>query len=109
MGQVRLLGIAAPPMDRRAGMSARLAVAAQQRLAGLVTNRWVRLEYDSPVRNNRRRSAYVLLETGVFVNELMVREGLARVVERGGLARIAELKRAQAEAQAAGRGVWGGC
>jgi endonuclease YncB( thermonuclease family) len=108
IGRVRLLGIDAPELGRGLDTSAPFAVEAQQRLAGLITQRWIRLEYDGRGRDTyRRRLAYVFLETGQFVNELLVREGLARVVARRGLTRLAQLKRAEAAAQTARRGIWG--
>jgi len=44
---------------------------------------------------------------GTFVNATMVREGLARVSARLPLTRLSELQRAEAEAQAFRRGMWG--
>jgi len=44
----------------------------------------------------------------VFVNALMVREGLARVSGRASLARFDELKSAERDAQFARRGMWSG-
>ena len=41
------------------------------------------------------------------VAAVMVREGLARVSPRARLTRLAELQRAEAEAQAFHRGIWG--
>jgi micrococcal nuclease len=109
LGRIRLLGITAPPLDRRTGASATFALDARERLAGLVTNRWVRLEYEDGVAASyHAHSAYLFLETGEFVNALLAREGLARVSARGGLRRIEELRRAQADAQAARRGIWSG-
>ena len=108
VGRVRLLGIDAPEVGRGLDTSAPFAREAQQRLAGLLTHRWVRLEYESgPADPYRRRLAYVFLEDGQFVNALLVREGLARVLARQGLTRLGELKRAEAEAQTSRRGIWG--
>ena len=108
VGRVRLLGIDAPEIGRGLDTSAPFAREAQQRLAGLVAQRWVRLEYeDGPRDTYHRRLAYLLLEDGQFANELLVREGLARVVARKGLTRLGELKRAEAAAQAGRRGIWG--
>ena len=108
IGRVRLLGIDAPEIGRGLDTSAPFAVEAQQRLAGLIAQRWVRLEYEGRTRDSyHRRLAYVFLETGQSVNELLVREGLARVVARRGSTRVGELKRAEGEAQASRRGIWG--
>ena len=109
IGRVRLLGVAAPKIARRANQSVSgLAQEAQQRLSGLLVNRWVRLEYQSRSPERSSRSAYVFLEDGRFVNEWLVREGLARVSAGNGLSRSNVLARAQAEAQAARRGIWAG-
>ena len=70
--------------------------------------RWVRLEQEGErfdVYN--RHLAYVVREDGLFVNAAMVREGLARVTARVPLSRLPELQRAEAEAQAFRRGMWG--
>ncbi len=109
VGRVRLLGIDAPEIGRGFDTAAPFAHEAHQRLAGLVAQRWVRLEFDRDRQDAyRRRLAYVFLEDGTFVNALMLREGLARVSARWPLARLAELQRAEREAQALRRGLWGG-
>lgn len=98
IGRVGLLGIEAQPTAR-----------ARERLESLVIRRWVRLEYDDA--NGTRASthrAYVILETGEFVNATLVREGLARVSTRGRFARRAELERAEDEARRFRRGIWAG-
>src|SRR5262249_21666373 len=96
LGRVRLLGIDAPELGRAPETPAPFAQQARDKLASLVLNRWLRLEYDGE-RNDayRRRLAYVMLETGVFVNAVLVREGLARVSARSHLSRIEELTRAE--------------
>lgn len=109
IGRVRLLGIDAPEIGRGFDTSAPFAEAARDRLAGLVTGRWVRLEYERDARRDKydRHLAYLFLETGTFVNELLVREGLARVTARRALVRLGELQRAEADAKAGRRGMWG--
>jgi len=98
IGRVGLLGIEAQPTAR-----------ARERLESLVGRRWVRLEYDDLAgRRSTFHRAYVMLETGEFVNATMVREGLARVAPRGQFARRAELERAQDEARRFRRGMWAG-
>jgi len=107
-GRVRLLGIDAPEIGRRFDTAAPFSLEARDRLAGLVLRRWVRLEQEGPTLDvYNRRLAYVVLEDGLFVNAALVREGLARVSARLPLARLDELKRAEAEAQAFRRGMWG--
>src|SRR5258705_10953639 len=46
LGRVSLLGIDAPELDRDPERSTPLAREAQQRLSGLLLNRWIRLEYE---------------------------------------------------------------
>ena len=100
VGRVRLLGIdTATPFERQA----------RDRLSGLVLNRWVRLEHeDADRRGSSRHSVYVVTGDGTFVNAVLVRDGLARVSARTSSARVAELQRAEAEAQAFHRGMWAG-
>ncbi len=81
---------------------------ARDRLTSLVLNRWIRLEQEGPSLDTyNRHLAYVLTEDGQFVNATLVREGLARVSARLPLIRLPELQRAQSEAQAFRRGMWG--
>ena len=105
LGRVSLLGIDAPELDRDPERSTPLAREAQQRLSGLLLNRWVRLEYETEAPTTRR-SAYVFTEDGRFVNEWLVREGLARVSGRRNLRLLANLEQAESEARRARRGVW---
>jgi micrococcal nuclease len=108
IGRVRLLGIDAPELGRPPETPAPFAQQAREKLASLVSHRWVRLQYDGERSDAyNRRLAYVVLETGVFVNAALVREGLARVSTRGRLSRIEELTRAEADARAWRRGMWG--
>ena len=108
VGRVRLLGIDAPEAGRGLETPAPFAREARARLTALVLHRWVRLEHDDAGRGTyNRRRAYVLTGDGTLVNAVMVREGLARVSTRTPLTRLAELQRAEAEAQAFRRGLWG--
>ena len=88
-GRVKLAGI-------------RAAKGARDRLEGMVTHRYVRLEFASA---SSKSTAYVLLENGTFVNAVLAREGLARVAGHAG-PRADELRRAEAEARSARRGIW---
>ena len=109
VGRVRLLGIDAPEIGRGFDADAPFARQAKDRVVSLVLHRWVRLEQDGALLDvYNRHLAYVLTEDGVFVNVAIVRDGLARVSARQPLARLDELKRAEAEAQAFRRGIWGG-
>jgi micrococcal nuclease len=108
IGRVRLLGIDAPDLGRRHGSPAPFAIEARDRLTSLVLHRWVRLEHDGrALDSNSRHAVYVLTEDGVFVNAALVRDGFARVTARAPQSRLADLQRAEADAQAARRGMWG--
>src|SRR3954465_3038346 len=108
IGRVRLLGIDAPEIGRGYDPSAPFGREARDRLTQLVLRRWVRLEQEGPIFDlYNRHLAYVLTEDGLFVNAALVRDGLARVSARVPLARLPELQRAEAEAQAFRRGMWG--
>jgi endonuclease YncB( thermonuclease family) len=108
VGRVRLLGIDAPEIGRGFDPAAPYAREARERLVSMVLNRWVRLEQEAPFEDvYSRHLAYVLREDGVFVNAELVRLGLARISARAPLARLDELRRAEAEAQAFRRGMWG--
>ena len=107
-GRVRLLGIDAPEIGRGFDTTAPFGREARDRLASLVLHRWIRLEQEGArLDGYNRHLAYVMREDGVFVNAALVRDGLARVSARVPLSRLAELKRAETEAQAFRRGMWG--
>lgn len=107
-GRVRLLGVDAPEIGRGLDTAAPFGKEARDRLTSLVLHRWVRLEQEGAIVDAyNRHLAYVMREDGVFVNAALVRDGLARVSARVPLTRLAELKRAEAEAQAFRRGMWG--
>jgi micrococcal nuclease len=108
VGRVRLLGIDAPELAHGHGTAAPFAYEAREKLVELVLHRWVRLEADvERVDGYNRHLAYVVREDGLFVNAALLREGLARVSARMSLARLHDLKSAEAEAQASRRGMWG--
>jgi endonuclease YncB( thermonuclease family) len=108
IGRVRLLGIDAPEIGRGYDTSAPFGREARDRLTQLVLHRWVRLEREGATRDvYNRHLAYVLTEDGLCVNTALVRDGLARVSARVPLTRLAELQRAETEAQAFRRGMWG--
>jgi len=109
VGRVRLLGIDAPELGRGFDTSAPFGREARDRLTALVLHRWVRLEQEgAPLDVYNRHLAYVITEDGVCVNAALVRDGLARVSARLPLTRLTELQRAEADAQAFRRGMWGG-
>jgi endonuclease YncB( thermonuclease family) len=97
VGAVHLLGIEASSRQAR------------ERLESLVLRRWVRLEFDEQSSTGAsRHRAYVMLDTGEFVNATLVRDGLARVATRGVFSRRGELERLEAEARRYRRGMWAG-
>ena len=107
-GRVRLLGIDAPEIGRGFDTAAPFSREARERLASLVLHRWVRLEQEGTRLDvYNRHLAYVMREDGVFVNAALVGDGLARVSARVPLSRLAELEKAEAEAQTFRRGMWG--
>jgi micrococcal nuclease len=107
-GRVRLLGIDAPEVSHGLDTAAPFGREARDHLSRLVWHRWVRLETDGPgLDAYNRHLAYVVTEDGQCINTSLVREGLARVSAREPLARLDELKRAEAEAQRFRKGIWG--
>jgi micrococcal nuclease len=103
-GRVHLLGISAPAAKSNPGRDA-LGIRAREKLANLVLQHWVRLEYESG-SSVGAGGAYLWREDGLFVNAVLVREGLARVNTRRPLVRLDELQRAEREARVARRGIW---
>ena len=92
VGRVRLLGIDAPEIGRGFDTSAPFAREARDRLTQLVLHRWVRLEQDGATHDvYNRHLAYVMTEDGLCVN----------------VALVTELQRAEADARAFRRGMWG--
>ena len=107
-GRVRLLGIDAPETSHGLDTSAPFGREARERLTQLLWHRWIRLETEGPALDAyNRHLAYAVTEDGQCINTVLVREGLARVSAREPLARLDELKRAEAEAQRFRRGIWG--
>ena len=108
VGRVRLLGIDAPEIGRGFDTSAPFGREARERLTAMILHRWVRLEREGAAFDmHDRHLAYVMTEDGLFVNAVLVREGLARVSARLPLTRLQELQRAESEARASRRGMWG--
>jgi endonuclease YncB( thermonuclease family) len=108
VGRVRLLGIDAPEIGRGYDSPAPFAREARDRATSLLLHHWVRLEQEGATLDvYNRHLAYVVTDDGVCVNTTLVREGLARVSARLPLTRLPELQRAEAEAQAFRRGMWG--
>ena len=99
---VRLIGIDA----REVGDC--LSQAATDYLAALISGRSVRLVSDLSDRDQFDRLLRYVMVGGVFVNAELVRQGLATAVRYPPDTFMAPiLEAAQAEAQAAGLGIWG--
>ena len=71
----------------------------------------VRVEADRQLRDRFGRTLlYVWTEDGVSVEEVLLREGYARVLHvRPNDRHLAHLRGVEAEARRAGRGLWGAC
>jgi micrococcal nuclease len=81
--QVRYIGVDAPEIDHQGNKSDFLAHEARDTNAKLVQGKQVRLEFDQERNDHHGRLlAYVFLENGDMVNELLVRKGLARVLPK---------------------------
>ena len=100
-GRIRLAGIHAPKAERRGRAGEPFGAEARARLEGMVTHRYVRLEFVAG-----GGAAFVLLEDGTFVNAVLVGEGLARVSGRPSGARGEALSSAQERARQSHAGLW---
>ncbi len=106
--KVRYLGINCPEIPHEDQPGEPLGRAAQKRNRALVKGKVVRLEY-GPEKRDRfgRLLAYVFLPGGAFVNEILVREGLAHVCFRDrNLSLNKRLLGAQRRAIKDKRGIW---
>ncbi len=101
--RIHLAGVHAPQGGRRGEPGEPLAGDARRRLDSLVGHQFVRLEFPSATS---RRSAYVLLTDGTFVNARLVEEGFARVSGHPSGERGDALLAAQAHAKTWHLGVW---
>ncbi len=110
--RVRLLGVNAPETQRRQPREDGPGEASRRALAGLVASEAVVLHFDSHQRRTDafdRTLAYVIRSRdALFVNGEMIRLGHARVIYGYALDRLAELRRLEADARAARRGLWAG-
>lgn len=98
---VRLVGINSPEQDEC------FAAEATEALADLVEGREVRLVADESDRDQYDRLLRYVFVDDTFVNDAMVRGGYALAYRyEPDTARADDLDAAQADAQAAGRGLW---
>jgi endonuclease YncB( thermonuclease family) len=107
-GKVRLLGINAPEVAHRDRGAEPLGERAHQRLRELLQEKQVYLEFDQQRRDRYERLlAHVTLEDGTSVNELLLREGLARALFlQPNMRHLQRYFQAEAEARKARRGIW---
>lgn len=107
-GKVRLLGINAPEVAHRKQRAEPLGDEARQRLTGLLDGKRVYLEFDAQRRDRYERLlAHVTLEDGRNINELLLREGLARALFlQPNMLYLQRYYRAEAGAMAGRRGIW---
>jgi micrococcal nuclease len=106
--QVRYIGVDAPEIDHHGGKSDFLAHEARQFNAKLVLGKPIRMEFDQE-RNDRhgRLLAYVFLENGAMVNELLARRGVARVLPKPpNLKNFSLLLDSQRQAMVERVGIW---
>ena len=110
---VRLLGVNTPEtVDPRRNVEC-YGPEASQAVKGLISGQKVLMKLN-PQRERRdkygRYLAYVYLENGLFLNEYVLQEGLAREYTYGRPYTFqAEFRAIEAEAQAGQKGLWGSC
>ncbi|MBI5783011.1 MAG: thermonuclease family protein, partial [Gammaproteobacteria bacterium] len=106
---VRLIGINAPELGKDGAPDQPLAVRGRDRLAQLVRGQRVTLAFERERQDHYGRLlAHVLLPDGRDVGEILLREGLAwAVAVPPNVDQLDILLKAENEARAAGRGVWG--
>lgn len=110
--KVRYLGIDAPEIAHDDNPADCFGDEARLRNTALVLGRKVRLQYDENEKYDRygRLLAYVFLEDGTLVNELLVKEGYAFVLrDNKGFSRLKSFLDAQRDAIKNKRGLWGQC
>jgi micrococcal nuclease len=106
--QVRYIGMDAPEIDHKGGESDFLAHEAREFNTKLVLGKTVKLEFDKERNDHHGRLlAYVFLENGDMVNEVLVRKGLARVLPKPpNLLYSSRLLDSQRRAMAERVGIW---
>ncbi len=105
---VRLVGIRAPKPPPEGPAGGRWPEAARDALAALVRGRAVRLGYGGRREDRHGRIlAHLFRDDGLWVQGALLARGLARVYSfRDNRALVREMLAIEAEARAAGRGIW---
>ena len=109
IGTVRLIGVDTPETVHPTQPVQRFGREASEFLRDLALGEAVRVDYDQ-TRTDRygRTLAYVYLESGVFVNLEIIRQGYGFAYTAFPFRFIAEFRAAEREAREQGRGLWGG-
>jgi len=110
---VRYLGIDAPEIAHDNTPADCFGDEARARNATLVLGKKVKLQYEGTEEkfdHYDRVLAYVFLEDGTLVNELLIREGYAFLLQDSkGFSRASQFLKAQRNAIKNKRGIWGAC
>lgn len=106
--RVRYLGINTPEVAHKDARAEYFGDKARRENAGIVRRKKVRLEFDREKKDRFGRTlAYVFLEDGRFVNQLLVEKGCAYVFYHSSNTRYWDtLFQAQKRAIHAGAGIW---
>jgi endonuclease YncB( thermonuclease family) len=107
-GKVRLLGINTPEIAHRDRAEEPLGKEAHQRLKQLLDGNKVYLEFDQQRRDKYQRLlAHVRLEDDTNINELLLREGLARALFlQPNMKHLKRYYQVESKAQEKKRGLW---
>ncbi|WP_022948381.1 thermonuclease family protein [Methylohalobius crimeensis] len=107
--RVRLLNINTPEVETPRKRGELGGEEAKRRLQDLLEDRRIRLVYDVERRDKYDRTlAHLFTEDGVHINRLLVEEGWAIAnIHPPNLKYADKILAAQAEAEQAGRGIWG--
>lgn len=107
---VRLIGVDAPETVHPEKPVQFYGPEASEFTTKSLTGKWVRLEFEllEQIDAYGRLLAYIFLEDGTLFNRELVRQGYARAYTRFPFRYKDEFRLAQAEARAAGRGLWVG-
>jgi len=106
--RVRYIGINAPEIDHKDKKAEPCGYSAKNYNKNMVLSKKVRLEFDKGKHDQYGRLlAYVFLEDGTFVNEVMIKQGHAYCLYRNPNKRYnKKLLKAQRDAMIAKRGIW---
>ena len=106
--KVRLLGINTPEINYKNGKAEPFAYQAKSRLERLVDRKPVRLEYDKRKTDKfGRELAHLYTKDGLWLNKVLVSEGLAHVYSfHENTKHVETLLAEEAKAQLAKKGLW---